>query len=364
VDEHTYTRPLGAIDMAQRLDSRDRGGPQAVLAEYAVQNSAGLGNLRAALAEAVMLSGIERNSDIMPMASYAPLLANVHAINWRPDLIYFDAVASYGTPSYYVQKMFADSRLDSVIPVQVKAPNLELRVAGGGVNAEGYGAQAEFEGAKVTSGGTDHTFSVRARKIGGDGGCVIRVAVHDGGGSYLAWFIGVRHRASTLMVWGGGGNQDVPAHQIESSFGGPLGGAVAGTLETGRWYDVKIEVDGRRVRCFLDDREIHNVEVPQNLGPSIYGEAGRTPGGEIILRLVNISPLKQILNVELAGSDVSRYSAAATHLTSKNLDDENSLTEPTRVAPVERQLPSVESKFQCELEGNSFTVLKLTPERK
>ena len=69
VDEHSYARPLAAVDMGNQLDARDRKGPKAVLAEYAVQTSAGMGNMRAALAEAVMLTGIERNSDIMPMAS-------------------------------------------------------------------------------------------------------------------------------------------------------------------------------------------------------------------------------------------------------------------------------------------------------
>jgi alpha-L-arabinofuranosidase len=363
IDEHIYTRPMAAIDMGKQLDNRDRNGPKAVLAEYAVQSSAGFGNMRAALAEAVMFSGIERNSDVMPMASYAPLLANVHAINWRPDLIYFDSVSSYGTPSYHVQKMIADSRLDSVIPVQATSNDLKVRMDGE-VSAEGYGAQAEFQDAKVTGSGADYTYSARARKTGGDGGLVIRFAIQDGGGSYLAWFVGVRHRASTLHVWGGGGMQDVPAHQLESSFSGPLGRQVAGTLETGRWYDVKIRVEGRRVRCHLDDKEIHNVEVPESLGPSVFGAAGRTAGGDIVLRLVNISPLKQNVSIDLAGAGASRYSAVATHLMSKNLDDENSLAEPTRVAPVERRLPSVESKFQYELEGNSFTVLKLAPERR
>ena len=158
--------------------------------------------------------------------------------------------------------------------------------------------------------------------------------------------------------------QDVPAYQLESSFSGPLGRQVAGTLETGRWYDVKIRVEGRRVRCYLDDKEVHSVEVPESLGPSVFGAAGRTAGDEIVLRLVNISPLKQNVSIDLAGAGVSRYSAVATHLTSKNLDDEKSLAEPTRVAPVERRLPSVESRFQYELEGNSFTVLKLAPERR
>src|SRR3954462_7872911 len=193
--------------MGKQLDSRDRSGPKSVLAEYAVQTSGGLGNLRAALAEAVMLGGIERNSDIMPMASYAPLLANVRAINWRPNLIYFDGLASFGTPSYHVQKMFADSRLDTVVPIVVHADELKVRMDGE-AKAEGFSAQAEFQNAKLSGSGEDYTYSVRARKTGGDGGLVVRFAMQDGGGSYLAWFLGVRHRASTLHVWGGGGMQD------------------------------------------------------------------------------------------------------------------------------------------------------------
>ncbi|RPI23416.1 MAG: hypothetical protein EHM61_19820 [Acidobacteria bacterium] len=362
VDEHIYARPMMAIEMAKRLDGRDRNGPKAVLAEYAVQGSAGFGNMRAALAEAVMLSGLERNSDVMPLASYAPLLAHVKAINWRPDLIYFDGVSSYGTPSYYVQKMFADTRLDSVVPVEVKAEDLRVRTDGA-VSTEGYNAETEFQEGRGIGTGDNFTYTVRARKTAGDGGIVVRFA-QDGSGTYLAWFIGVRHRASTLHVWGGGGMLDVPAHQLESSFGGAIGRQVNGALDTGRWYDVKIQVEGRRVRCFLDGKEIHNAEVPETLGPSVYGLAGRTAGGEVVLRLVNVSPLKQSVSIDLVGTSADSYSAVSTHLTSKNLDDENSLTEPKRVGPIERRLPSIGGKFQYELEGNSFTVLKLTPERK
>ncbi len=120
-----------------------------------------------------MLSGLERNSDVMPMASYAPLLANVHAINWRPDLIYFDGVSSYGTPPYYVQKMFADTRLESVVPVQVTAEEMKVRVDGA-VTADGYNAGAEFQDGRGVGTGDTFTYTVRARKTGGEGGLVIR----------------------------------------------------------------------------------------------------------------------------------------------------------------------------------------------
>ncbi|MFL6414408.1 MAG: alpha-L-arabinofuranosidase C-terminal domain-containing protein [Bryobacteraceae bacterium] len=359
LDEHTYGRPLAAMDMGKRLDSRDRKGTKSVLAEYAVQTASGFGNMREALAEAVMLSGIERNSDVMPLASFAPLLANVHAINWRPNLIYFDSASSYGTPSYYVQKMFADSRLDQTLPVQVNAPEMKVNMEGD-VNPEGFGAQAEFQDAKVTGSGADYTYSLRARKTSGDGGFMIRFASNDNGGSYLAWFLGVKHRNATLEVWGGGGPTDVPMHALESSFSGPLGPAVPGSIETGAWYNIKIHVEGRRVHCYLDDKEIHDVEVPESLGASVHGSAGRTPGGEIVVRLMNASPVKQKVSVELAGSNAPRYSATVTDLASKNLDEENSVAEPTRISPREHKLGDLGARFEYELEGNSFTVVKLT----
>src|SRR3954462_8760426 len=92
----------------------------------------------------------------------------------------------------------------------------------GDVSAEGFDAQAEFQDAKVNGSGTNYKYSLRARKTSGDGGLIIRFAKNDGGGSYLAWFLGVKHRNSTLEVWGGGGATDVAAHALESSFAGTI----------------------------------------------------------------------------------------------------------------------------------------------
>ena len=81
-----------------------------------------------------------------------------------------------------------------------------------------------------------------------------------------------------------------------------------------------------------------------------------------MLRLVNTSPLKQNVTVSLTGSRASGYTPVATVLRSPNLDDENSLKEPTRVAPSEQRLAKVGNSFQYELDGNSFAVLKLAPD--
>ena len=360
LDEHMYASPLQALAFAKQLDTRPRDGHKAVLAEMAVSTSAGYGNLRAALAQAVLMMSIERNPEVMPMASYAPLLANVRAINWRPNLIYFNSSSSYGNPPYYVETMFAETPLASVVPVQVTAPEVKIPMTGK-VHAEGYDAQAEFQNEKMTGGGDDYTYTVRARKTSGDGGLVIRFA-SQADGSYLAWFLGVVNRAATLRVWGGGGNLDVPVDQLEQSFAGALAPPVKGTIDTGRWYDIQIHVQGRRVQCSLDGKLIHDVQVPETLGPSLYGAAGRTAAGDVVVRLVNISPEKQSVSLDLGGA--GRYSAVANTLAAQDLDGENSFADPTRIAPVVRHLPGVEGKFQYEVDGNSLTVLKLTPQGK
>jgi alpha-N-arabinofuranosidase len=127
---------------------------------------------------------------------------------------------------------------------------------------------------------------------------------------------------------------------------------------------VKIEVAGRQARCYLDGKEIHNVQLPENLGPSLYAEAGRGAGGEVFVRLVNASPMKQNVWINLAGDQAGRYSAIATQLSADDLDEENSLAEPTKISPHANPTKSVGSEFQYEVEGNSFTVLQLTPERR
>ena len=89
--------------------------------EYAVTSGYGTyGNLTSALAEAAFMTGLERNSDLVQMASYAPLFANVNGIQWLPDLIYYDSSRGvFGTPSYYVQELFSQNRGDVVLPAVV-----------------------------------------------------------------------------------------------------------------------------------------------------------------------------------------------------------------------------------------------------
>jgi alpha-L-arabinofuranosidase len=125
VDEHYYQPPAWFLANATRYDKYDRTGPKVFAGEYAAHTAAGAGrqgrrnNWEAALAEAAFMTGLERNADVVRMASYAPLLAHVDAWQWAPDLIWFDNLRSFGTPSYYVQKLFGANLGTRIVPVSI-----------------------------------------------------------------------------------------------------------------------------------------------------------------------------------------------------------------------------------------------------
>ena len=109
VDDHYYKREQGMFAEARHYDTTDRKGPKIFVGEWATREGTPTPNFGAALGDAAFLTGLERNSDVVVMAAYAPLLVNVNpgGMQWSSDLIGYDALGSYGSPSYYVQTMFA-----------------------------------------------------------------------------------------------------------------------------------------------------------------------------------------------------------------------------------------------------------------
>lgn len=116
VDEHYYKPPSWFFSNAGRYDNYDRNGPSVFAGEYAAHTSSRRNNLEAALSEAAFMTGLERNSDVVEMASYAPLFARQGFTQWDIDLIWFDKSSTYGTPSYYVQQLFSCNRGDILLP--------------------------------------------------------------------------------------------------------------------------------------------------------------------------------------------------------------------------------------------------------
>jgi alpha-N-arabinofuranosidase len=122
VDEHYYMPPAWFLSNTTRYDKYDRNGPKVFAGEYAAQtvgmtSDENRNNWRAAIAEAAFMTGLERNGDVVQMASYAPLMAHADAWQWKPDAIWFDNLRSYGTPNYYVQSVYANNAGTRVIPI-------------------------------------------------------------------------------------------------------------------------------------------------------------------------------------------------------------------------------------------------------
>jgi len=116
VDEHYYMPPQWFLDNAKRYDSYDRKGPKVFAGEYAAHTRpVKMNNFESALAEAAFLTGVERNADVVHLATYAPLLAHVDAWQWNPDLIWFDNLRVVRSVNYYVQQLYSHHKGTNVL---------------------------------------------------------------------------------------------------------------------------------------------------------------------------------------------------------------------------------------------------------
>ena len=135
IDEHYYRSSWDMWANAFQYDKYDRNGPKIFVGEWATREGAPTTNLNAALGDAAWMTGMERNSDIVIMSCYAPLFVNVSkdsltgdkAWQWDSDLIGYDALNSYGSPSYYVQKLFSHYLGNRIVPIE--AENIPVQEA-------------------------------------------------------------------------------------------------------------------------------------------------------------------------------------------------------------------------------------------
>jgi len=387
VDEHYYNDPEFFIANAGKYDTYDRSRFKVFVGEYAVTRDTGEGSLRGAVGEAAFMTGMERNSDVVVMAAYAPLFVHINHRRWNPDLINFDSSRVYGIPSYYVQKMFAENRGDLVLPAKVTSPMAEQNVKGGMIGVGTWATQAEFKDIKVTSGdkvlfscdfakGTsgwkmqggewkavdgilsqnskaeniravtgdrkwkNYTYTLKARKLGGAEG-------------FLVLFGLANDRQKSWWNIGGWGNK---RHGLE--IGGLAGNAVDGSIETGRWYDIKVELIGSSIRCYLDGKLIHDEKAPSL--PALYASSTISKAGdEVILKVVNTSlaELPTDINIEGVGKVAGKIKMSV--LTAQDPMDENSIDEPGRVVPVESTIDNAGKNFKHTLPGNSVTIFRV-----
>lgn len=138
-DEHYYRSAWEMEADATHYDNYDRKSPKIFVGEWATREGSPTPNLNAALGDAAWMTGMERNSDHVVMSCYAPLFVNVNpgGMQWSSDLIGYNALTSYGSPSYYAEVMFSNNIGDKVVPMageniptQTRAPNKRDSIAG------------------------------------------------------------------------------------------------------------------------------------------------------------------------------------------------------------------------------------------
>lgn len=382
LDEHYYRSPSWFEKNFTKYDTYDRNGPKIYIGEYAVTQGYGVnGHLTAALGEAVYMQGLERNSDIVVMGSYAPIFVNEHNPAWRPDMIRFNASESFGTPSYHVQQMMANHIGTRVLPVSVDGNKLAPTI-GHRIGFTTWGTQAEFRGLQVIGpdgsvllkddfvgsenkvpsdkwesfgGETDGRRRTRSQWVVEDG--VLKQQNQRAEGSILLsttqlpdeYTIHVQARRmegnegfiivfgaeddENLIWWnlGGWGNSQ---HAIEHMADGGKNtiGAAPGHLEEGQWYDVEVQVDGTSARCLLDGQLIHEFSLPER--QSLYANATLDEkSGEMIVKLVNPTRERQITKINLKGAQASQGRAIV--LASESGSDENTMRAQLNVSPME-----------------------------
>ncbi|MFF3331988.1 alpha-L-arabinofuranosidase C-terminal domain-containing protein [Streptomyces sp. NPDC002888] len=388
VDEHYYNSPQWFLQNNNRYDSYDRSGPKVFLGEYASQGNA----FKNGLSEAAFMTGLERNADVVKLASYAPLFANEDYVQWRPDLVWFNNHASWNSANYEVQKLFMNNTGSRVVPsTATGTPSLQGPITGA-VGLSTWATSAAYDDVKVTDadGGTllgddfsgdasqwthtgggswsvqdgqyvqsdaaaentmvsagdvnwrDYDVHVKATKKSGKEGFLVAFGVKDTG-NYYWWNLG-----------GWNNTQSAVEQAVDGGKSTLL--SKAGSVETGRAYDIDIKVRGRQVTLYLDGQEWGSFTDDKPAEPFRQVVTRDAKTGELIVKVVNAQDSAARTAIDLGGAKVSSKARVTTLAAAPGAV--NSETE-TPVAPVSSTLTGVADKFTYTFPANSITFLRI-----
>jgi alpha-L-arabinofuranosidase len=335
------------------------------------------------------------------MASTAPLLANAAYVDWSPDAIWFDNSRSYGSPTYHVQRLFGQNAGDTVVPTTLDAtastpepPDLR-----GGIGVATWNTQAAYDDVKVTAedgtvllsddfsagaeqwtpsgpdgsprgtwsvvGGeyrqtaeitdarsiagspywSNYTLELTARKLGGAEGFLIMFGSRDSGNFYW-WNLGGFNNTQSLIEKAVGGGKSSIASSTH-------------TITTGQTYEIKIQVDGRRIVTWLDGQKVHDFVEDSGVVEPLYQVMTRDEDtGDVVLKVVNARARAVRTDIRLGAGGLIGTGTVTTMLADA-LTDENSFDAPTRVAPVERRVSGLGTRFRYDFPAHSITFIRL-----
>lgn len=384
VDEHYYMAPEWFLANHHRYDSFDEKDPRVFLGEYASWGNTWYN----ALIEASYMTGMERNSEKVGLACYAPLLCNVNYINWKPDMIWFDNHQAYGTANYYVQKLFINHQGDDRIELEMTGiddsvtiqddpkggfglrtePDTVVRysqimiedIQNGtiwkdsevyfvGDNVEQY-ISADPDARVVTEDILLHTvesdhyiITVKGEMLYGRRGFMLQYGNRDEKNRYQ-WEIGGWQNMDSALT------QDIAGRNsclTQSSF----------TVAADREYELKLEIERRHLRAYIDGELIHEIHhAPVKIEPLYTAASIDRQSGDVIVKLVNVQkrPIDTVLHME----GIEQAKGTAYIMSGFALKDENSFAEPLKVSPREEEIQLTQGCCSCHIDGESVQVLR------
>ncbi|MFF0945822.1 alpha-L-arabinofuranosidase C-terminal domain-containing protein [Kocuria sp. CPCC 205300] len=392
VDEHYYNTPTWFLQNNDRYDSYDRSGPDVFLGEYASLDNTFFN----ALSEAAYMTGLERNADVVKMASYAPLLANVDHVQWKPDMIWFDNDESWGSTSYEVQKLFMNNVGDRVVPTTVSGRTVQPAPINGGIGLSTWSTAARYDDVKVASPdgtvlyedgfsdgdagdwtslagrgswsvedgayvqssttandtlvkapaditATDYDLSLKATKTAGAEGFLIGFGVQDSDDYYWWNLGGWNNTRSVVEKATGGAKETVFAKENHS-------------IATGETYDVRIEVRGTTVTLYLDGELFGSFSDDDVTEPFAQVVTEDEATGDLIVKVVNAQDTPAVTTIDLAGRRVFGK-AEMTVLSGDPAARNTRSAQP--VQPVTSTIKGVKSQFTRTFEPNSVTFIRI-----
>ncbi len=380
LDEHYYRSPDWFAAAFHKYDTYDRHGPKVYVGEYAVTNGYGnLGNMNAALGEAVFMMGMENNADVVALASYAPIFVNENDARWRPDMIRFNSSRVMGTPSYYVQQLMPRHLGTQVVEVvqnnpykdKVRRP-LTPRQSRAGFGT--WNTRATFEAtgdadfvhgdwqregttlrqtgrqeatlciAKDTIRGDHYTRTFRARK-------------DEGAEGFIIVFNYIDEKNYCWVNFGGWNNTQHAIEQI-SNGGKLLTDSRPGRVEPGRWYDVTLQVAGNSVRAWLNNELVFNTVLKHDVTKGIFSSATiDDDAGELIVKVVNTGDAATTARLNLR--HFTPRSARVVRLAANDGMEENTLPSPTTIHPTGQLLSPEADSILFHVPPYSLNIVKI-----
>ena len=395
VDEHYYRDSYFYINNYEKYNGYARSGPKVYIGEYAANVGGGIGTLNGALAEAIFMQGLENNSDVVAMASFAPIFMNETYGGWNYDIIRFNNYMSYGIPSYYVQRMFGQNQgkqnilwtEENNVPQLASSSrhcgvgtwlatatfnDVEVSLPDGTVLynqsegkspdwTRGSGTWAYTRnGIRQTNATTEGaTYILNTINLSDSVNYTLHATKTSGNEGFLIIF---NYKDAQNYSWwniGGWGNTQ---HGVENCINGvrSLVASSKGSVETDKAYEIRIEQRGTQVRCYLDGELIHETTIPAGYERGVYTSASiDDEKSKAILKLTNPNPSAQVLHIILSNGRATTVNGEV--LTSAFGTDENNTGNPYYVVPrpINTARLNEDGTIDYEVPAYSFNVLNL-----